>query len=88
MVAKGEADAVAINEFTGRSVMKEHGLAEQFQVLPQPLSILGIHAVVHKTHPRAEEILALVSKGLKDVRDDGTYQRIIEDHLSRIWAEF
>ncbi|MEP2716518.1 transporter substrate-binding domain-containing protein [Pseudophaeobacter sp.] len=88
MVAKGEADAVAINEFTGRSVMKENGLEGQFNVLPQPLSILGIHAVVHKSHPRAEEMMALVSKGLKDVRDNGTYQRIIEDHLSRIWAEF
>lgn len=88
MVAKGEADAVAINEFTGRSVMKEHDLAGQFNVLPQPLSVLGIHAVVHKTHPRAEEMMALVSEGLKNVRDDGTYQRIIEDHLSRIWAEF
>ncbi|EAQ45419.1 hypothetical protein MED193_01655 [Roseobacter sp. MED193] len=88
MVAKGEADAVAINEFTGRSVMKEHGLGDQFNVLPQPLSVLGIHAVVHKTHPRAEEMMALVSQGLKDVRDNGTYQRIIEDHLSRIWAEF
>ena len=88
MVAKGEADAVAINEFTGRSVMKEHGLGEQFSVLPQPLSVLGIHAVVHKSHPRAQEMMALVSQGLKDVRDDGTYQGIIEDHLSRIWAEF
>ena len=33
-------------------------------------------------------MMALVSQGLKDVRDNGTYQRIIEDHLSRIWAEF
>ncbi|MEP1330056.1 transporter substrate-binding domain-containing protein [Pseudophaeobacter sp.] len=88
MVAKGEADAVAINEFTGRSVVKEHGLADQFEVLPQPLSVLGIHAVVHKSHPRAEEMMALVSRGLQDIRDDGSYQRIIEDHLSRIWAEF
>lgn len=88
MVAKGEADAVAINEFTGRSVMKEHGLGDQFNVLPQPLSVLGIHAVVHKSHPRAAEMMALVSTGLQDIRDDGSYQRIIEDHLSRIWADF
>lgn len=88
MVLAGDADFVAINEFTGRSVMKENGYGDKFNVLPQPLSILPIHAVVHKTHPRAEEMMALVSKGLKEIRDDGTYQAIIEDHLSRIWAEF
>lgn len=88
MVLAGEADAVAINEFTGRSVMKENGYETKFEVLPQPLSILPIHAVVHKTHPRAEEMMELVSKGLEGIRNDGSYQAIIEDHLSRIWAEF
>jgi polar amino acid transport system substrate-binding protein len=33
-------------------------------------------------------MMGMVSKGLQDIRDDGSYQRIIEDHLSRIWADF
>ncbi|WP_264212691.1 transporter substrate-binding domain-containing protein [Leisingera thetidis] len=88
MVAAGEADAVAINEFTGRSVMKEHGITDQFTVLPQPLSVLGIHVVVHKTHPRAEEMLAMINKGLRNIQQDGSYQTIVEDHMARIWAGF
>ncbi|MBY6058138.1 transporter substrate-binding domain-containing protein [Leisingera daeponensis] len=88
MVASGEADAVAINEFTGRSVMKEAGIAEQFTVLPQPLSVLGIYVVVHKTHPRADEMLAMINKGLRSIQENGSYQTIVEDHMARIWAGF
>lgn len=88
MVARGEADAVAINEFTGRSVMKENGLLDQFDVLPLPLSVLGIHVVVHKTHPQAEQMLTLINTGLRNIREDGSYQAIIEDHMARIWAGF
>lgn len=88
MVAAGEADAVAINEFTGRSVMKEHGLEDQFSILPQPVAVLGIYVVVHKTHPRADELLAVVNKGLRGIQEDGSYQAIVEDHMARIWAGF
>ncbi|CAM3801716.1 transporter substrate-binding domain-containing protein [Phaeobacter inhibens] len=88
MVAKGEADAVAINEFTGRSVMKENDLLDQFEVLPLPLSVLGIHVVVHKTHPQADEMLAMINTGLRNIRENGRYQAIIEDHMARIWAGF
>ncbi|WP_293573542.1 transporter substrate-binding domain-containing protein [Phaeobacter sp.] len=88
MVANGEADAVAINEFTGRSVMKDNGLLDQFEVLPQPLSVLGIHVVVHKSHPEAQTMLQLINGGLRNIRENGTYQGIIEDHMARIWAGF
>ncbi|MFW8635552.1 peptidoglycan-binding protein LysM [Cribrihabitans pelagius] len=88
MVARGEADAVAVNEFTGRSVMQEHGLEAQFTVLPQPLSVLGIYAVVHKSHPRAQELLAMFNRGLRAIQADGSYQAIIDGHMARIWAGF
>lgn len=88
LVAAGKADAVAINEFTGRSVMKEHGLQARFTVLPQPLAVLGIHVVVHKSHPRAGALLETVNSGLRRIQEDGSYQAIVEDHMARIWAGF
>lgn len=88
MVLDGEADAVAINEFTGRAALKEHAMADSFHILPQPLSVAGLHVVVHKSHPQAGEMLASINDGLRGIRKDGEYQRIIEDHMARIWADF
>ncbi len=88
MVQSGEVDAVAMNEFTGRTAIKEHDLGDKIRVLPQPLSIEGLHVIVHKTHPQAQSMLAEINAGLKGIRENGTYQRIIEDHMARIWANF
>lgn len=88
MVLRGEADAVAINEFTGRAALKEHALADKILVVPQPLSVSGLHVVVHKSHPEADDMLAMINEGLRGIRADGKYQSIIEDHMARIWAEF
>lgn len=88
MVLEGKADAVVMNEFTGRTHIKELGLTDQFSVVPQPIALQALHVIVHKTHPEHEEILEMINQGLRDIRKDGTYQSIIEDHLSRIWAGF
>ncbi len=88
MVLAGEADAVALNEFTGRAAIKEHGLEDRIDVVTQPLSVAGLHVVVHKSHPEAEDMLAMINDGLRGIRTTGGYQKIIEDHMARIWAEF
>ena len=88
MVLEGKADAVLMNEFTGRTQLKNLGLADKFNVVPQPMSIGTLHVIVHKTHPQAQELLAMINTGLRGIRDNGTYQKIIEDHMARIWAEF
>jgi polar amino acid transport system substrate-binding protein len=88
MVLAGEADAVALSEFIGRAALKNNNYQDRFDVLPQPLSILGLHVFVHKSHPRAQELLDTINGGLKGIRDDGTYQAIIEDQMARIWADF
>ncbi|MDJ0630973.1 MAG: transporter substrate-binding domain-containing protein [Rhodobacter sp.] len=88
MVLAGEADAVALNEFTGRAAIEEHGFGDRIEAVPQPLSVASLHVVVHKSHPEAEEMLAMINDGLRGIRKSGGYQAIIEDHMARIWAEF
>ncbi|MEX0302363.1 MAG: transporter substrate-binding domain-containing protein [Leisingera sp.] len=88
MVLDGEADAVALNEFTGRTAIKDHGLDGQITILPQPLSVAGLHVVVHKSHPQAEQMLTMINGGLRGIQENGRYQAIIEDHMARIWAGF
>ncbi len=88
MVLEGKADAVAMNEFTGRAELKQFGFTEQFDVVPQPISIAGLHMIVHKTHPEAQQILTLLNDGLRGIHENGTYRKVIEDHLARIWAGY
>ncbi|NIZ14088.1 transporter substrate-binding domain-containing protein [Phaeobacter sp. HF9A] len=88
LVLEGKADGVVLNEFTGRDKMKEMGITDRIQVVPEPISIQSHHVVVHKSHPDAERLLAVVNAGVRGIREDGTYQKIVEDHLARIWAGF
>jgi len=89
MLGEGKVDAVVINEFTGRAQIKKLGLEDSVVVVQsRPLSIEGHHVVVHKTHPNAEAIITLVNDSLAKIKKSGKYQEVIDDHLSKIWAEF
>ena len=89
MLEEGKIDAVAVNEFTGRTSVKALNLADKVDVVQsRPLSIEGLHVVVGKAHPQADEMLALINKGLNDIKESGDYQRIIDSHMTRIWADF
>jgi polar amino acid transport system substrate-binding protein len=89
MLVAGEVDGVVLNEFLGREKISELGLKDKVRVaLGQPISIDGNHMVVHKSHPRGPELLAVFEEGLKKIKDDGTYQQIIDEHMTRIWSEY
>lgn len=89
MLQEGEVDAVALNEFTGRTAMKDLNLSDTVEIVQsRPLSIEGLHVLVHKTHPRAQEMLDAANAGLRNIKDNGTYQRIIDEHMTLIWEAF
>lgn len=88
MVLEGKADAVVMNEFTGRAHLKELGLSDKFDIVPQPIAIQALHVIVHKSHPEAQQMLVMVNDALRGIRANGTYQRIVEEHLARVWAGF
>ncbi|MFW2542182.1 LysM peptidoglycan-binding domain-containing protein [Primorskyibacter sp. 2E107] len=83
----GSTDAVAMNEFTGRVVLKDMGLARDVELmLRRPLAIEGLHVVAHKSNPRADELIAAFNAGLEKMRDSGEYLKVIDTHMSSIWA--
>jgi polar amino acid transport system substrate-binding protein len=89
MLRNGEVDAVALNEFTGREAVKSLGLEEDVYVVPgRPLSIEGLHVLVHKAHPEADALLETINGGLAAIKSDGRYQQIVDAHMSTIWAGF
>jgi polar amino acid transport system substrate-binding protein len=88
MLTAGQVDAVALNEFTGRKAVKDLGLQARVDVVQsRPLSIEGLHVVVHKSHPDAEALLDTINTGLGDIQGNGVYQDIIDRHMSPIWSE-
>ncbi len=89
LLMEGKVDAVAINEFTGRAAIKTQGLADRVTIVQsRPLSIEGLHVVVHKTHPRAQFLLDTINAGLRDIKKSGEYQTVIDKHMEQIWADF
>ena len=89
MLVAGEVDAVAMNEFTGRAAIKELGLKDQVEVVQgRPVSIEGLHVLVHKDHPNADALLSTINGGLDAIKLSGAYQQVIDRHMSNIWAEF
>lgn len=86
MLARGEVDAVTLNEFTGRAAMRKLGMNSQVHVVERPVSLLNLHVVVAKTHPRARTYLHYINSSLTYLRDSGMYDRIVDKHLSRFWG--
>ena len=79
LLLNNEVDAVVVNEFAGRSVLKSLNVEDQVTVVnSRPVSIRNLFAVVHKDHPRAQEMLDDVNNGIKAIQTSGTYQTILD----------
>lgn len=88
LLLAGDVDAVAVNEFTGRTALKDIGITDEIKIVDaRPLSIEGLHVIVARSHPRAEELIERVNTGLEELQDTGEYNRIVDQHLGRFWAE-
>lgn len=69
--------------------MKDLGLKDQVEVVQgRPLSIEGLHVLVHKEHPSADALLSTINGGLDAIKLSGAYQQVIDRHMSKIWADF
>jgi len=52
------------------------------KILPNPVSINGLHVAVSKSNPKHKEIVAAFNKALATMKDDGSYLKIIKKHQS------
>ena len=62
------------------------GVDKDIRVIERPVSLLSLHVVVAKTHPRARTYLHYINSSLDRLRDQGTYDKIVDEHLSRFWS--
>jgi polar amino acid transport system substrate-binding protein len=87
LLLEGKVDAVMIDEFAGKAVLKEMGQLERIQPLPRPLGIVPLNVLIHKGNPRAAEIVETINVGLRKLKATGEYQEIVGRHLTAFWAE-
>lgn len=86
-LVSGSADAVVMNEFTGRVVLKDMDLDDRIELqLGRPLAIVGLHAVAHRSNPDAAQIITSFNAGLEKMRQSGEYVGVIDKHMSIIWS--
>ena len=85
MLDRGEVDAVALNEFTGREAVRKLNMNDKVRTIEKPVSVLNLHVIVPKSHPRAQVLLGNVNSALKRIRESGTYGEIVERHLAEFW---
>ena len=85
LLERDEVDAVVLNEFTGRAAVTKAGMNDKVNVIEKPVSLLSLHVIIAKTHPKAEEYIKHVNAALERIRESGEYAKIVEDHLSVFW---
>lgn len=84
-VQVGAADAFAAPDLEGRFLLTRLGLGEVFAMQARPLATRGVHAVVSRDHPNADELIGAINRGLKKLKDTGTHSTIVQKHLTRLW---
>lgn len=86
LVLDGRADAMALDEFSGRVALRQAGAEGKIVALSDmPVAIETLHVVVPKTHPQAGQILDTFNKGLLKIRENGTFHDILSTHLTPFW---
>ncbi len=85
LLDKGEVDAVSINEFTGKTGIRDLNLGGKVVPLRRPMSVVGLHVLTAKSHPQADQLIEHVNKSVEALRDSGEYDAIVEKHMTAYW---
>ena len=85
MLMDGTADAVPVNELTGRAAVVHLDLGDKVRVIEKPLAILTLHVIIAKTHPNARTMLYYFNSALDKLKASGSYDQIVEKHLQQFW---
>ncbi|MGB3146921.1 MAG: transporter substrate-binding domain-containing protein, partial [Paracoccaceae bacterium] len=86
-LVKGEVDMASLDiETGGASVAEVPEAAGIVQPNPNLSKLQTIHFVTHKTNPRGRVYLAMLNKGLNEMRESGEWYAIIADSLAAATA--
>ena len=81
-------DAVVAPDVTGRAIATSLGITGKVKALSRPLNIETVHVIVSKTHPHARTLLYYINSALAKLRENGEYDRMVEEHLTHFWTNY
>jgi hypothetical protein len=80
-----EVDAFVASDLEGRYLLGQLGLWQFFKMMVRPLGTRGVHVIVPKDRPRAEDLVNTVNLGLKQLKESDAYAAIVRQHLMKLW---
>jgi polar amino acid transport system substrate-binding protein len=80
MLIKGRIDFTLIDELVGWYLIKNHYPTQlsAFAVADKPESSEALHLMISKDYPNAKALTQVFNEGLRKIKDNGTYQDILE----------
>ncbi len=82
----GTVDAVIAGDLTGRTALASLGMTDKIRVSERPLALSTLHVIVSKTHPNARTIMYYVNQAMKQLKNNGEFTKIVDNHLLHFWA--
>ncbi len=82
MMVDGEVDVVPLEIESVAGAARELGIEDKVVQNPYLTNLLQMSFVTHKTNPRGRVYLAMLNRGLTEMRDSGEWYAIISDSLA------
>jgi polar amino acid transport system substrate-binding protein len=82
-LASGQVDLVAIDAEVGDSAIAQLGLVGRFAQNPHLMTLQSLHAIAHKSNPRAVEMIVQLDSGLVEMYESGEWYDIVSTALSQ-----
>lgn len=82
MVAQQHAQLTVEDELVAQHTFNRElsDVREQLEFLPKPLSEAPLHILVRRNHPQHQQIIDGFNAAMRTMREDGTYQMIMQRH--------
>ena len=87
MMLEGEVDVVPTEIENGAAIALELGVNDKVVQNPYLTNFLNLSFVTHKTNPRGRVYLAMLNRGLTEMRESGEWYAIISSGLAEYNAQ-
>ncbi|OMH33831.1 ABC transporter substrate-binding protein [Motiliproteus sp. MSK22-1] len=90
LLVSGEVDMVAGDEGEALSLIQRYlpEEADKLDFVDRSLASNSVHVMVSRTHSDSKELISAFNKGMAEMRADGSYQTLLEQHhMERLAVE-
>ena len=83
---QGQIDLTLGDKWVVRHELTEYfpTAIKDFEFLGKPVATRPLHAAVSRNHPEHEKIVKAFNKALKSMKEDGTYEKILDVYRKRL----